>query len=185
MKHTALTHLVMTSLFVASLPTVMSSTLESYVYTSDVKWTHPSPSYSGSAFSEAFRYKTLIGGTHVPTEGADVYFGEAEWAPGAIYVGHKHPAPEIYYVLSGTARWTIDGETFEAGPGTAIYTKPNAVHRMVNVGEGVLKTIWFWWAPNGDRVQLNAPPRIVERPEQQPARAKFTAPGALAQPDRR
>ena len=135
-----------------------------------VAWVYPDASYSGSQFAQAFRYRTLVGGRHLPSQSGDVYFGEAEWAPGAIYVGHRHPAPEIYYVISGTAEWTVDGETFIATAGTAIYTKPNAVHRMVNVGDGILKTVWMWW---GKPEVLYEYPEIVEPIENQPERAKF------------
>ena len=111
----------------------------------ELAWVYPDASYSGAEFAQAFRYRVLVGGRHLPSQSGDVYFGEAEWAPGAIYVGHRHPAPEIYYVISGEAEWTVDGETFLATAGTAIYAKPQAIHRMVNVGNGVLKTVWMWW----------------------------------------
>lgn len=142
-----------------------------HVNAGQVKWTAPPASYLGAGFAKAFRYRTLIGGPSAPVRGKNVYFGEAEWAPGAIYVGHKHPAPEIYYVISGEAEWTIDGKTFRATAGTAIYTKPNAVHRMVNVGDGILKTVWMWW---GEPRVLNQFPEVTEPIEKQPAGAKFS-----------
>ena len=62
---------------------------EPHVNASDVEWIVPSESYSGSEFAQAFRYKMLIGDQYAPVQARDVYFGEAEFAPGAIYVGHK------------------------------------------------------------------------------------------------
>ncbi len=141
-----------------------------HVNAGDVKWTAPPESYSGAAFAEAFRYKTLVGGENSPVQGKNVYFGEAEFAPGAVYVGHNHPSPEVYYVISGEAKWTVDGKTFKATPGTAIYAKPYAVHRMINVGGGVLKTVWMWW---GDPEVTSQFPKLVEPVEDQPAGAKF------------
>lgn len=141
-----------------------------HVNAGDVNWTAPPENYLGTGFAEAFRYRTLVGGQFAPVQGKDVYFGEAEWAPGAIYVGHKHDAPEIYYVISGEAEWTVDDETFNATAGTTIYTKPNAVHRMVNVGDEVLKTIWMWW---GAPEVLNQFPEVTEPGEEQPVGAKF------------
>ena len=143
---------------------------EPYVNAGDVDWTAPPESYSGSEFAEAFRYRTLVGGPFAPVEGKDVLFGEAEWAPGAIYVGHSHESPEIYYVISGEAQWTVDGETFLATPGTVVYAKPNAVHRMVNVGDGNLKAVWMWW---GEPDVINQFPELVEPPEAQPEGATF------------
>ena len=141
-----------------------------YVESDAVKWKSPSEHYAGTAFAKAFRYKTLIGGQSAPVHGRNVLFVEAEFAPGAIYVGHNHPAPEIYYIISGEAEWTVGNKTFKATPGMAIYTKPHAVHRMVNTGDGVLKTIWMWW---GDPTTTNHLPTLTERPAKQPPRARF------------
>ncbi len=143
---------------------------EIYINADEVSWKAPPESYSGSEFAAAFRYKTLIADQYGPVPGEGVYFGEAEWAPGAIYVGHNHPAPEIYYVISGEAEWTVDGKTFKATPGTTIYAKPYAVHRMVNVGDEILKTVWMWW---GDPDVLNEYPKLVEPFEEQPVGARF------------
>ena len=127
-----------------SAGSIASEPVKPYVDASEVNWRSTFTDY-GPEFAKAYRFRTLVGDEYAPVHGLDVYFGEAEWAPGAIYVGHKHPAPEIYYVISGEAEWTVDGETFLATAGTAIYTRPNGVHRMVNVGDGILKTVWMWW----------------------------------------
>ena len=142
-----------------------------HVDASEVKWRSTYTDY-GPEFAKAFRFKTLVGGEYAPVQGKDVYFGEAEWAPGAIYVGHKHPSPEIYYVVSGEAEWTVDDETFRATAGTAIYAKPYAVHRMVNVGDGVLKTVWMWW---GKPSVTHQPSVRVEPLEEQPPGAVFSS----------
>ena len=97
---------------------------DTFVHAEDVAWRFPGSQYD-EAFAKAFRFKTLVGGAFAPVQASNVYFGEAQWAPGAIYVGHKHPAPEIYYVISGEAEWTVNGKTFRATAGTAIYTPPN------------------------------------------------------------
>src|SRR2546425_11101671 len=65
------------------------------------------------------------------------------------YPAHAHPAPEIYFVMSGTAEWTVGEETFTAEPGTAIYHPSQVLHRMVNTGTAPLRAVWFWWAPAG------------------------------------
>jgi quercetin dioxygenase-like cupin family protein len=99
--------------------------------------------------------------------------GVLELSPGAIYPGHAHPAPEIYYVISGTTRWTVGDETFTAEPGTAIYTPPNTLHRMINTGGEVLRTVYFWWAPEGRREVLRVGSKLLESVPEQPASAKF------------
>ena len=137
-----------------------------HVNASDVEWRGTFTDY-GPEFAKAYRFRTLVGDEYAPVRGKNVYFGEAEWAPGAIYVGHKHKSPEIYYVISGEAEWTVDGETFRATAGTAIYAKPNAVHRMVNVGDGILKTVWMWWGKPRVTSQpsIRVEPLAVQPPE--------------------
>ena len=115
-----------------------------HVNASEVEWRSTFTDY-GPEFAKAFRFRTLVGEQSAPVQAPNIYFGEAEWAPGAIYVGHKHKAPEIYYVISGKAKWTVGEETFIATDGTAIYTKPDTLHRMENIGDGILRTVWIWW----------------------------------------
>ena len=98
------------------------------------------------------RWKTLVGnGVEDRTSPDDIYMGTWELAPNAVYHGHKHETPEIYYVLSGKALWTVGEESKEVIAGTAIYTRPGANHKMVNLTDEPVKAIWIWWAPNGNR----------------------------------
>lgn len=159
------------ALIAITISSYASAADQPFTNAGDVKWIAPQESYSGATFAEAFRYKTLVGGGNSPVHGKNVLFGEAEFAPGAIYVGHNHPSPEIYYVVSGEAEWTVDGKTFKATPGTTIYAKPYAVHRMINVGDVILKTVWMWW---GEPEVINQFPKLVEPVEKQPAGAKFS-----------
>ena len=116
------------------------------------------------------RWKTLVGGDKGP---GDILFGTWELAPHAIYHGHKHDAPEIYYVISGKALWTVGDETQEVTKGTAIYTKPGAVHKMVNLTNEPVQAIWIWWAPNGDREVFNGKYTFTEEAPVQPEGAEF------------
>jgi quercetin dioxygenase-like cupin family protein len=90
--------------------------------------------------------------------------GVLDLDPGGYYPAHAHPAPEIYFILSGMAKWTVGDETFTAKPGMAIYHAANIPHRMVNKGSETLKTIWFWWAPDGRAEVLRAEVRFLEPP---------------------
>jgi quercetin dioxygenase-like cupin family protein len=105
------------------------------------------------ALRKVCRYQPLIGGTYdggavIPQK--DVLFGVLELASGGYYPGHHHPAPEIYYVLSGEAEWTVGDQTFTARPGESIYHPPGKVHRMVNKGKDPLRVVYFWWKPGSD-----------------------------------
>ncbi len=117
----------------------------SHVHVSQVEWT-VATSYP-KELKQVCRWKTLMGahvaaGQGVPQEEVDM--GVLELDAGATYPAHAHPAPEIYYVVSGTAEWTVGKEMFMAEAGTAIYHPPNILHRMVNTGKKKLRAVYFW-----------------------------------------
>ena len=112
------------------------------------------------ALRPVVRWKTLVGGEMLPHP--EMLFGELELAPGAVYPAHLHDAPEVYYVLQGRVRWTLGDETLVATPGTTLYAAPGTPHRMVNLGDGVAKMVWTWWAPGGDTEKLSSGYRFVE-----------------------
>ena len=100
---------------------------------------------------DASRWKTLVGGIEGgQIDRHDIQFGVWELAPLAIYHSHRHEVPEIYFITSGQARWSVGDETRDVSAGMTIYTKPGAVHKMVNLTEEPVKAIWVWWAPDGD-----------------------------------
>ena len=88
--------------------------------------------------------------------------GILELEAGGYYPLHSHPSPEIYFILSGTAEWTVGDETFIATPGMAIYHASNVPHRMVNQGTEPLRTVWFWWAPDGSKDVLQVGVKLLE-----------------------
>jgi mannose-6-phosphate isomerase-like protein (cupin superfamily) len=56
---------------------------------------------------------------------------EASLPPGASTQRHRHLlTEEIYFLLEGTARIEIDGDTREAAPGDAILIPPGARHQI-------------------------------------------------------
>jgi quercetin dioxygenase-like cupin family protein len=129
------------------------------------------------------RWKTLVGGDEGgQLDDPDVRFGLWELAPRAVYHGHRHAAPELYHVLSGRARWTVDGEVREVGPGTTIRTPSGAVHRMENLGDETLRAVWFWWAPDGRREVFDGVYEFTEPPPADPGPG-FAAPGRSRSPD--
>jgi len=109
------------------------------------------PWVSNEGFN-AIRWKDLLGGDgkgQIPQK--DLRFGLLQIAPRAVYPGHRHAAPEVYYILSGKAQWTVGQETFIAESGTTIFIPANTVHRMTNLGELPVTAVWAWWAPGGDQ----------------------------------
>jgi mannose-6-phosphate isomerase-like protein (cupin superfamily) len=54
--------------------------------------------------------------------------------PGSGIGYHEQKEDEIYYVLSGRGMMTVDGKTFEVGPGTAVLTRPGSSHGLKQTG---------------------------------------------------
>jgi mannose-6-phosphate isomerase-like protein (cupin superfamily) len=64
---------------------------------------------------------------------------EARLAPGASTAPHYHmKTEEIYYILAGTARMTIDSESQPVGPGDAIAIPTGRTHQITNTGRDPL-----------------------------------------------
>ncbi len=118
------------------------------------------------------RWKTLVGGKSGPE---DILFGTWELAPHASHHSHKHDAPEIYYVISGKALWTVGDETQVVTKGMAIYTKSGAVHEMVNLTDEPVQAIWISWAPEGDREVFNGEYVFTEEAHTQPENQRLFA----------
>jgi mannose-6-phosphate isomerase-like protein (cupin superfamily) len=55
--------------------------------------------------------------------------------PGASIGVHEQKDDEIYYVVSGTGDYTLDGKTHQVGPGTALLTRPGSVHGIKQTGK--------------------------------------------------
>jgi mannose-6-phosphate isomerase-like protein (cupin superfamily) len=54
--------------------------------------------------------------------------------PGSAIGLHVQRENEIYYVLSGSGRYTMDGEVIEVGPGLALLTRPGGSHALEQTG---------------------------------------------------
>lgn len=65
---------------------------------------------------------------------------EARVPPGKSTTPHYHPrTEEIYYILAGSGRMTIDGESRDVGPGDAIAIPPGAVHTITATSDVALR----------------------------------------------
>jgi mannose-6-phosphate isomerase-like protein (cupin superfamily) len=54
--------------------------------------------------------------------------------PGSGIGYHEQKEDEIYYVLSGRGVMTVDGKSFDVGPGTAVLTRPGSSHGLKQAG---------------------------------------------------
>jgi mannose-6-phosphate isomerase-like protein (cupin superfamily) len=68
------------------------------------------------------------------TPGLTLVFRKRALKPGSAIGYHEQKEDEIYYVLSGRGVMTVDGKTFDVGPGTAILTRPGSSHGIRQAG---------------------------------------------------
>jgi len=67
---------------------------------------------------------------------------EVHFKKGSIGAPHTHPHEQIGYVVSGKFELTIEGETTTIEAGDSYYTKPNAVHGVVALTDGILLDVF-------------------------------------------
>ena len=68
------------------------------------------------------------------TPGLTLVFRKRALKPGSAIGYHEQHEDEIYYVLSGHGAMTVDGKTFDVGPGTAVLTRPGSSHGIKQTG---------------------------------------------------
>jgi quercetin dioxygenase-like cupin family protein len=60
---------------------------------------------------------------------------ESDLAPGNMpHPPHHHQHEEIFFIRQGTLRFTINGKSSEAGPGSVAFIASNDEHGVKNVG---------------------------------------------------
>jgi mannose-6-phosphate isomerase-like protein (cupin superfamily) len=82
-------------------------------------------------------------GPAAPFHSDSVCLGLTLLGPETLYPAHRHPAVELYYVVAGTATWTLDGVSHEPPPGTFILHPTQAVHAMRTHAEPLL-AVYSW-----------------------------------------
>ncbi len=68
-------------------------------------------------------------------------------APGQTpHAPHVHPEEEVMVIETGHGEIFNDGTTTKVGPGSVMYTTPNASHGIVNTGDTPLTFYFIKWA---------------------------------------
>jgi quercetin dioxygenase-like cupin family protein len=62
-----------------------------------------------------------------------------QYAPDGVAGAHDHPFEETYYFLEGRVEATLDGTTYELGPGDVAWAGVGTMHGFRNVGDGPLR----------------------------------------------
>ena len=69
--------------------------------------------------------------------------------PGRGPGPHRHPYDEVQFVRSGTGRYVVNGEEFEAGAGDILVIKAGEIHEFKCIGDEALVQVdvhlspWF------------------------------------------
>lgn len=98
------------------------------------RWEPPAPG--------TVRWRTLLSADRTPTSALTV--GVAEIAPGGEdrLRLHRHGPPEIYYVVAGEGRVSIDGAEHEVRAGSAVFVPGDAWHAVRNTGSQPLRLLY-------------------------------------------
>lgn len=93
-----------------------------------------------------------IVGPDAPSRSDAACVGVTLIAPHTLYPDHRHPAIELYYVLSGTATWRAGGRSKLAPPGTFVLHPSGVTHSMETHDEPLLAA--YTWS--GDDVKTTS-----------------------------
>jgi quercetin dioxygenase-like cupin family protein len=63
-----------------------------------------------------------------------LFFGKPGSGPGP----HRHPYDEIQFIREGRGTWTVNGQTFEGGPGDIFVIKAGEIHSFKTIGDSPL-----------------------------------------------
>ena len=64
-----------------------------------------------------------------------------QYMPGAKIDAHDHAFEESYYIVAGRVQATADGQTYDLGPGSVIWTGVGCIHSFANVGDEPVRWI--------------------------------------------
>jgi mannose-6-phosphate isomerase-like protein (cupin superfamily) len=92
----------------------------------EVRASEPGP-HSGGGQTTAYSF-------FKKAPGLTLVFRKRALKAGSAIGYHLQKEDEIYYILSGRGSMTIDGKSFDVGPGDAILTRPGSSHGLKQVG---------------------------------------------------
>lgn len=108
-----------------------------------IGWRHPPEEHVPPGWAHSAAAAELLGPDGSITGPDSERFGLFFLNPGVTYPDHWHDADEFYFVLAGSAVWTVGDETTRSSAGSYIQTPSQAVHRIITDDEPVL-TVWGW-----------------------------------------
>jgi mannose-6-phosphate isomerase-like protein (cupin superfamily) len=85
----------------------------------------------------------------------DFTAGVTELEVGGWMGHHRHEPAEIYYVVSGEGKLTIDGEEHAVSAGIAAHIPGNSEHAIHNTGDAPLRFFWAFAVPSLDQIEYH------------------------------
>jgi hypothetical protein len=111
-----------------------------------LKWLQ-SKSYTdeilGEGFGENYGWCEIIGPQGF-FKGDDFILGLLMLGPQRHYKDHYHPAPELYWPLTGPTEWKQGSSGFEVNQAGAVIYHAPMVHHATKTAEHPLLTVWCW-----------------------------------------
>ncbi|MFT3989645.1 dimethylsulfonioproprionate lyase family protein [Aestuariivirga sp.] len=120
-------------------------------------WWRQSASYTdailGEGFSENYGWAEIVG-PHGFFKGDDFLLGILMLGPNRHYKDHYHPAPELYWPLTGPTEWKKGNGPFVEKPqGAVIWHPSNVIHATIT-HEKPLLAVWSWTHDTGTSARL-------------------------------
>jgi mannose-6-phosphate isomerase-like protein (cupin superfamily) len=118
------------------------------------------PNYSdavmGEGYMDNYAYAELIGPGGF-FAGEDFLMGLMLLGPRRLYLDHHHPAPELYWLLTGPSEWRRGGEFVTRGAGETIWHPPMMSHATRTLDSPLL-TVWAWTR------DVSVPAKLLDQP---------------------
>jgi hypothetical protein len=113
----------------------------------DLSWRHPDgygdAEMGQSDFTDNYAHAEIIGPSGC-FAGQDFRLGLLLLGPRLHYRDHFHPAPELYWILSGSSEWKCsDGGFVTHQPGETIWHESGVVHATRTLDQPLL-ALWAW-----------------------------------------
>jgi hypothetical protein len=104
-------------------------------------------------FMDNYGHAEIIG-SHGCFAGDDFRLGFLLLGPGLHYRDHAHPAPELYWLLTGPSDWSRGGDAFATRQaGEMIWHRPHEVHAMRTHDQPLL-ALWAWTRDTAEPARL-------------------------------
>jgi hypothetical protein len=106
-----------------------------------------------AGFMDNYAHAEIIGPTGC-FAGDDFRLGLLLLGPGLHYPDHCHPAPELYWLLTGPSDWKRGAGGFATrAAGEMIWHRPHVVH-ATRTRDAPLLALWVWTADVGEPARL-------------------------------